>query len=101
MEEIEINGMKVALFMRDSDYVDSEHNALNAILFNEEDGYMIEIFNSQLPKDEVVKIAKGLDIQVLDSTVPYQTDAVIDALLAEQKSSQAEAGFHEAEASVG
>lgn len=89
-EEIEINGMKVALFMPDSRYVDSEKNVLNAILFNEEDGYMVEIYNSQLPKEEVVKIAKGLDIRVLDSTVPYKTDAEIETLLAEEETRKAD-----------
>lgn len=85
-EEIEINGMKVALFMPDSAYIDSDKTTVKAMLFNEEDGYLINIYhNSQLSKEETIKIAKGLDIRVLDSTVPYKTDEEIDKLLAEQK----------------
>ena len=86
-KELEINGMKVALFLTDSRYVDSDDHTTDAMLFNEEEGYLIQIFNmdSQLPIEETIKIAEGLDIRVLDSTVPYTTDEEIDRLLEEQK----------------
>lgn len=89
-EEIEINGMKAALFLSDSYYTDSDKTTKNAMLFNEEEGYLVEIFDmdNTLPIEETVKIAEGLDIQVLDSTVPYATDEEIETLLAEQKADQ-------------
>lgn len=89
-EELEINGMKVALFLSESPYVDSDKTTANAMLFNEEEGYLVEIFNmnSHLPIEETIKIAEGLDIRVLDSTVPYATEEEINALLTEQKAAQ-------------
>lgn len=85
VDELEINGTKAALFMPDSDFVDSTKKILNMMLVNEEDGYLVTIYNNSLPKDEVLKIAKGLDIQVLDSTAAYKTEEEIESLLAEQK----------------
>lgn len=89
-KEIEINGMKAALFLSESRYTDSDKTTKNMMLFNEEEGYLVEIFdmNNTLPMEETIKIAEGLDIQVLDSTVPYATDEEIEALLAEQKANQ-------------
>lgn len=86
-EELDINGMKVSLFLSESAYVDSDKQTVRAMLFNEEEGYLVEIFNmdSHLPMEETIKIAEGLDIRVLDSTVPYKTDEEIKSLLAEQK----------------
>lgn len=87
-EEIEINGTKAALFLLGKDYVDSENERMDVMLFNEEDGYLVQLFNSSaLSKSEILKIAKGLDIKVLDSTVPYKTEEEIQTLLAQKKDS--------------
>lgn len=88
VEELELNGTKAALFMPDSAFVDSTEERLDMMLFNEDEGYLVTIYNSSLPKDEVMKIARGLDIQILDSTVSYKTDAEINSILAEQEASK-------------
>lgn len=92
-EEIEINGMKTALFLSGNEYTDSDKTTKKAMLFNEEEGYLVQIFdmNNTLPLEETIKIAEGLDIRVLDSTVSYKSDAEIDALLAEQEAARAQA----------
>lgn len=86
-QELDINGMKVALFLSESGYVDSDKNNAKAMLFNEDEGYLVEIFNSNsnLPIEETIKIAQGLDIRVLDSTVPYKTDEEIESILAQRE----------------
>lgn len=86
-QELDINGMKVALFLSGSGYVDSDKNNAKAMLFNEDEGYLVEIFNSNshLPIEETIKIAQGLDIRILDSTVPYKTDEEIESMLAERE----------------
>ncbi len=86
-QELRINGMKVALFLSESAYVDSDKNTVDAMLFNEDEGYLVQVFNmnSHLPMEETVRIAEGLDIRVLDSTVPYKTDAEIERMLAERE----------------
>lgn len=90
-QELDINGMKVALFLSESYYVDSEKHTVNAKLFNEDEGYLVEIFNmdSQLPMEETIKIAEGLDIRILDSTVPYKTEAEIQSMLTEREMEKA------------
>lgn len=91
-KEIEINGMKTALFLSESKYSDSDKITKKAILFNEEEGYLVEIYDGKntLPIEETIKIAEGLDIRVLDSTVSYKSDEEIDALLAAQEAARAQ-----------
>lgn len=86
-KEIEINGMKTALFVSDRQYVDSDKKRMDVRLFNEEEGYLIEIFNMDtiLSEEEIIKVAEGLDIKVLDTVVPYKSDAEIQAILEERK----------------
>lgn len=88
-KEIEINGMKMVMFQSDGDYIESVDTRKKVMLFNEEEGYLIEIFNdSTLPMEEIEKIAEGLDIRVLDSTVPYMTDKEIEEILADREASR-------------
>lgn len=86
-QELDINGMKVALFLFESGYVDSDKQTVDAMLFNEDEGYLVQIFNmnSHLSMEETIKIAEGLDIRILDSTVPYKTDEEIESMLAERE----------------
>lgn len=79
MKNLEISGMKTDVFVSDSFYTDSDDTAKNIYLFNEEFGYGIWIScNDNLPADELIKVAEGLKVTVLDSVVPYATDEEIE-----------------------
>ena len=81
-EEINLDGQKLGVFVSDDSYVDSEDTVKNIYLFNEEEGYMIQVWSkSDLPAEELLKVAKGLKVTVLDETVPYATQAEIEAEL--------------------
>lgn len=97
LKEIEINGMRQDIFLSDSPYQDSEKSRINLFLSNEEYGYMVWISSeSTLSQDEILKVAEGLKIEVLDETVAYATDEEIEALkkdeeMARQKEAEEEA----------
>lgn len=79
MEGTELDGQQVEVFVSDSFYVDSEDSVKDLYLFNEEYGYGIQLISeSTLDAEEMVKIAKGLKVTVLDEIVPYATQAEID-----------------------
>ena len=55
-------------------------------LFNEEYGYGVMVWSeSDLPAEEVIKVAEGLKIEVLDETVAYMTDEELKKLEADQE----------------
>lgn len=83
--QLQIPGIQASLIDRNNvydSYTDEKetHRTLN--LFNSEYGYLIQIFemDGDLPLEEIYKIAQGLDIQVLDETVPYPSDDELAAL---------------------
>ncbi|RHR29530.1 DUF4367 domain-containing protein [Clostridium sp. AF19-22AC] len=79
MKNLEISGMKADVFVSDGFYTDSDDTAKNIYLFNEEFGYGIWIScNDNLPAEELIKVAEGLKVTVLDSVVPYATDEEIE-----------------------
>ncbi len=92
LSELEVSGMKTDVFVDDSFYVDSEKNVKNLYLFNEEYGYGVRICSeSDLPAEELIKVAEGMDIQVLDTIIPYKTDAEIDEIRKERERLEAQA----------
>lgn len=83
---LELNGMKTDVFVDDNFYVDSEKTVKNLYLFNEEYGYGVRIWSeSDLPAEELVKVAEGMDVQVLDTTVPYKTEEEIASIQKEKE----------------
>ena len=77
---------KLDLFLMDSEYVDSEKTEKMLYLFNEEEGYGIYIHNtSDLPQEEIEKVAEGLKVTVLDETVPYPSEEEIQTEIEEKK----------------
>lgn len=80
---------KLDLFLMDSEYVDSEKTNKMIYLFNEEEGYGIYIQStSDLPLEEVEKVAEGLKVTILDETVPYPSEEEIQAEIEEKKQSE-------------
>ena len=82
IESVDIQGMNVDIFSDDGDYIDSEETIQNIFVFNEEWGYAVHVWlnGPGLADDEAVKVAEGLDIEVLDTTVPYPTEEEITAI---------------------
>ena len=82
IESVDIQGMSVDIFSDDGDYIDSEETIQNIFVFNEEWGYAVHVWlnGPGLADDEAVKVAEGLDIEVLDTTVPYPTEEEITAI---------------------
>ena len=76
VDTIDINGVSADIYESKSIYEDSDERDKTLILYNEDDGYMIELHaaSSTLSMDEFIKIAQGLKVEVLDSTVPYMSD---------------------------
>ena len=90
LKNMEISGMKTDVFVSDNFYTDSDKSVKNLYLFNEEYGYMVCVWSeSNLPAEELVKIAEGLKVNVLDTVVPYASKDEIakekEADAAEQK----------------
>lgn len=81
IKSVDIQGMSVDLFTS-KDYIDSEEIIQDIFVFNEEWGYAVHVWlnGPGLPDDEVVKVAEGLNIEVLDTTVPYPTEEEIAAI---------------------
>ncbi len=91
IKEMEISGMKTNVFVSDSFYMDSEKTTKNLYLFNEEYGYGVQIFSySDLPAEELIKVAEGLEITVLDTVVPYATDEELAAEKEDEETYQSE-----------
>ena len=66
LDQLEISGMKTDVFVDDNFYVDSEKTIKNIYLFNEEYGYGVRVWSeSDLPAEELVKVAEGMEIRVL------------------------------------
>lgn len=76
VDTIDINGVSADIYESKSIYEDSDERNKTLILYNEDDGYMIKLHaaSSTLSMDEFIKIAQGLKVEILDSTVPYMTD---------------------------
>lgn len=98
VETVNIQDMRVDLFSATSLYSDDPSTRQDVFLFNEEYGYAIQIYLAgvDLPEDEALKVAEGLDIQVSDETVPFATEEEIakekelqDQLLEAQQDLQA------------
>lgn len=79
IKSVDIQGMNVDIFSDDGYYIDSEENIQNIFVFNEEWGYAVHVWLSgpELADGEALKVAEGLDIEVLDTTVPYPTEEEI------------------------
>ena len=91
---IEIQGMSVDIFTQENtDYIDSDDTQQDLYLFNEEWGYAVHVYldGTGLAADEAEKIAEGLDIEVLDTTVPYPTEEEIAELNREHEEANKEA----------
>lgn len=70
---------KLDLFTKKTEKVDSEKKITDVYLFNEEEGYGVWIWSeSTLDQEEIVKIANGLEVSVLEETVPYPTAEEIE-----------------------
>lgn len=82
IESVDIRGMNVDIFSDDGYYIDSEENIQNIFVFNEEWGYAVHVWlnGPELADGEALKVAKGLDIEVLDATAPYPTEEEIAAI---------------------
>lgn len=87
LKTLEIQGMSVDLFTPDNIYSDDPSKRQDAFLFNEEHGYAVHIYlqGTDLPDSEAIKVAEGLNIEVLDSTVPYPSDEEIARIKQEQQ----------------
>lgn len=69
---------KLDLFTRKNEKVDSDREITDVYLFSEEEGYGVWIWSeSSLEQEELVKIANGLEITVLEETVLYPSEAEI------------------------
>ena len=82
VKAVDIQGMSVDIFSSEGDYIDSDETIQNIFVFNEEWGYAVHVYldGSDLADDEAVRVAEGLDIEVLDTTVPYPTEEEIAAI---------------------
>lgn len=94
IKTIEIQGMNVDIFTQENtDYIDSDDTQQDLYLFNEEWGYAVHVSldRTDLAADEAEKIAEGLEIEVLESTVPYPTEEEIAELNREHEEANEEA----------
>lgn len=82
VKTVDIQGMSVDIFSSEGDYIDSDETIQNIFVFNEEWGYAVHVYldGPNLADDEAVRVAEGLDIEVLDTTVPYPTEEEIAAI---------------------
>lgn len=81
LEEVLLGDQKLDVYTGEDAYVDSDKTWKQLYLFNEEYGYGILISNrSTLETEELVKVAKGLDVKVLDEVVPYATEAEVEEI---------------------
>ena len=82
VETTTINEMKTDMFSEGSIYKDSDSVRQDVFLFNEEYGYAVHVYleGPGLAEDEALKVARGLDIEILDTTVEYASDEELDTL---------------------
>lgn len=82
VKTVDIQGMNVDIFFNDGDYINSEETIQDIFVFSEEWGYAVHVYldGPDLADDEALKVAEGLDIEVLDTTVPYPTEEEIAAI---------------------
>lgn len=87
IKTVDIRGMTADIFSSEGDFIDSDKTLQNIFVFNEEWGYAVHIYldGSDLADDEAVRIAEGLNIEVLNTTVPYPTDQEIAAISEENQ----------------
>lgn len=86
IKTIDIGGAKADLFANESFYVDSTDTIKNIFLFNETKGYGVQLFSyNELDAEEIIKVAEGLKITVLDTTVPYATEEEVQLELEKNK----------------
>lgn len=98
IKEMEISGMKTDVFVSDNFYTDSEKSVKNIYLFNEEYGYAVQVWSeSDLPAEELIKVAEGLKVTVLDTVIPYATEEELEAEKAEIASMEKDQGAKEAQ----
>lgn len=81
VKEIDLDGQKADVFISDDFHVDSGKSVKMIFIFNEEHGYGVEVWsNSDLPVEEIIKVAEDLKVEVLDSVVPYKTEEELAAM---------------------
>lgn len=86
LKEIAVGNQKADVYTSEQFYMDSEDAVKKLYMFNEEYGYGIWIWmESTLDAEELVKIAEGLEVTVLDEVVPYATEAQVKEELAAKK----------------
>lgn len=90
VETTDISGMRADMFSEESKYTDDDTVIQNAFLFNEEFGYAVHIFldGKDLPEDEALNVLRGLDITVLNETVPYPSDEELEQIRADLENGQ-------------
>lgn len=92
LEEVTVGGQKMDVYTGEGSYVDSDDTVKQLYLFNEEYGYGIWITNrSTLQADELIKVAEGMEVKVLDEVVPYATEAEVEEELTKAKEAADEA----------
>lgn len=85
-KEMSLGDQQVDVYVSEDFYIDSDNTIKNIYLYNEEEGYAIQVWSrSNLPYEEVLKVAEGLKVTVLDKVVPYATDEEIKEAKAEIK----------------
>lgn len=92
----DVNEMKTDVFSTESIYTDEDSVTQNVFLFNEEYGYAVHVYleGAGLAEDEALKVAEGLDIEVLDTTVAYASDQEIENLKKEIEAANGESNVN-------
>lgn len=78
LKEMMIGNQKVDVYTGGPIYSDSDKTAKKLYLFNEEEGYGIWIYSDgNFSAEELVKVAEGLEVKILEEVVPYASNAEI------------------------
>ena len=78
LKEMMIGNQKVDVYTGGAIYSDSDKTAKKLYLFNEEEGYGIWIYSDgNFSAEELVKVAEGLEVKILEEVVPYASNAEI------------------------
>ena len=86
-----LGNQQVDVYVSDDFYADSDNTVKNIYLYNEDDGYAVQIWSrSTLGYEELLKVAEGLKVTVLDEVVPYATEEEIEEAKAEMEQLQKE-----------
>lgn len=81
-----LGDQQVDVYVSEDFYIDSDDTVKNIYLYDENEGYAIQIWSrSDLPYEEILKVAEGLKVTVLDEVVPYATEEEIKEAKAEQE----------------